>query len=296
MNNRRLAIVGESFSPGEKSLVNQLLGEVGILQSQCLVVPMEELFKLPDFHPHMILILSDPLKGQTALRAFKMDPNAKIADWRGSLFLSNGTKCLATYHPATLIISRMPENAPVVRFDFKRLAEELKTDELVLPDRNIQIVHPAFGWSVNGFSDVCRQIIEQKMPLSFDIEGGVEGGIKCIGFSIDPLAAWVVPFVEGENQSVWSADEEFYLWGWIDLMLGCPDVPKIAQNSLYDTFVLAWLYGIVVQPISDDTMLKHHELYCELEKSLAFQASIYTKEPFWKGERKKPKLEIEDAE
>lgn len=272
--------------------MTQLLGEVGILRSQCLTGPLEP-HNIDYFKPHMILILSDPLKGHSALRFFKNDPHAKIFDWRGSLFLWEGIKCMATYAPGTLAVNRMPENAPVVRFDFKRLAEELKTDELVLPQRDIQIVHPSMGWTAEKFGKICDEAIQHQLPISFDIEGGVEGGIKCIGISGNALKAYVVPFVEGENQSVWPESDEILLWRWLNEMLEYPDVPKIAQNSLYDIFVLAWLYGIVVKPISDDTMLKHHELYCELEKSLAFQASIYTKEPFWKGERKKLKLEIE---
>ena len=38
-------------------------------------------------------------------------------------------------------------------------------------------------------------------------------------------------------------------------------------------------------------MLRHWELYCELEKNLGFQTSIYTDEPYYKAERKSDSLE-----
>ena len=61
-------------------------------------------------------------------------------------------------------------------------------------------------------------------------------------------------------------------------------VPKVLQNSLYDNFVLSYGYGIPITPVIEDTMLKGWEIYCELPKGLATQASIYTREPHWKDD------------
>lgn len=57
------------------------------------------------------------------------------------------------------------------------------------------------------------------------------------------------------------------------------DVPKVLQNALYDTIVLAYGYDIHVSNVAEDTMLKGWEVYCELPKGLSCQASIYTREP-----------------
>jgi len=72
-----------------------------------------------------------------------------------------------------------------------------------------------------------------------------------------------------------------------------PNIPKILQNSLYDTFVLHWSYHIRVRNVVDDTMLKHWSLYAELKKSLALQTSIYTREPYYKFMRLQNETEDE---
>src|SRR4030095_9120720 len=64
------------------------------------------------------------------------------------------------------------------------------------------------------------------------------------------------------------------------------DVPKVLQNSLYDCFVLAYGFGIHVRNVVEDTMLKGWEIYCELPKALGVQASIWTREPYYKFQRK----------
>jgi hypothetical protein len=136
--------------------------------------------------------------------------------------------------------------------------------------------------------DVCKILHGfrvRKRPVSFDIEG-VVSHIECIGFADAADRAVVVPFIHVNGTSVWSEEDEYRIWTAVAELLVDSDVPKIAQNALYDCFVLAWTYGICVRGVQDDTMLKHHELYCELEKSLGFQASIYTREPFYKFQRK----------
>jgi hypothetical protein len=42
----------------------------------------------------------------------------------------------------------------------------------------------------------------------------------------------------------------------------------------------------VVTNLVDDTMVKAHELHCELEKSLEFLAMLYTSQPWWKLEHR----------
>jgi hypothetical protein len=63
------------------------------------------------------------------------------------------------------------------------------------------------------------------------------------------------------------------------------DIRKVWQNGLYDRFVLQWSYNILVRN-SEDIMLAWWEQYCELKKSLGFQCSILTNEPYYKSDRK----------
>lgn len=124
---------------------------------------------LAAFQPHMILAL-----GNAPLRLLRGE-RCSVGDWRGSLFTadfnsgvdekqsqqsavssqlqrispgvvgSNPTpatsiKCLATHHPRALLTDY--SLTAVTRFDMKRLAEELRTDALVLPERDIQVLLP----------------------------------------------------------------------------------------------------------------------------------------------------------
>lgn len=290
-------------------LLNKLLAEVGIEREACWVgnvcqvqPPRNEIkaFKwdgpeiqggleqvrldLNLWKPHMVLLL-----GNTPLRAFNFEqPKCNVGDWRGSLFIGGlhnglGVKCMATYHPAAVL--RDPALSPLVRFDLKRLAAELAVDGIALPKRDIVIAHPDEGWTAERIVQWCEVQRELRTPLSVDLEGVVDY-IECIGFATCPDFALVVPFISVAGESVWSEADEYAIWLALEGLLSDPDVPKILTNALYDAFVLAWTYGIVVRPIVDDTMLKWHELYCELEKSLAMQTSVLTREPFYKFQRK----------
>lgn len=291
-------------------ILNQLLAKVGIDRESCFVgnccqvqPPGNkiELFKwdsepmvagikqltadLTAFQPHMILCL-----GNTPLRAMRNEKRVNIGDWRGSLFMSElaglpPTKCLATYHPAFLMPSRAPEQAGVVGWDMQRLASELAVDGLQLPKRDIVIAHPDEGWTAAMVVNWCKAHQELQGPLAIDIEGVIDY-IECIGFATCKEHVLVVPFISTSGASVWDEDDEVAIWHAIRDLLQDVLVPKALTNALYDAFVLAWTYGIIVQPISDDTMLKWHELYCELEKSLAMQTSVLTRQPFYKFQRK----------
>ncbi len=51
-------------------------------------------------------------------------------------------------------------------------------------------------------------------------------------------------------------------------VLGNKKIKKVLQNALYDAFVLAYRYGILVRGIEFDTMLAGVEIYPELPKLL----------------------------
>lgn len=289
MNHRRLAIICEALPPKQQGYAREVdfrltktLQEVGIdplavykvVFDPIRVIDLMEALKV--FQPHFILLL-----GNQPLQAFKADPKATIGNWRGSLFTANaiccGAKCLATWTPLLTILD--PAMGPVMRHDFARAAKEAQTDGLDLPTRTISISD-----NVSYLLIRLTTIVIEKTPVSVDIEGGVSD-VSCIGFAVSPTDAFVIPFTRKDGSSVWTEHAELALWQGIELVLADPTVPKILQNYLYDAFVLAWTHGILIRGLRDDTMLKHFELYCELEKSLAFQTSLYTRQPFYKGDR-----------
>jgi DNA polymerase I-like protein with 3'-5' exonuclease and polymerase domains len=122
-----------------------------------------------------------------------------------------------------------------------------------------------------------------------DIEGGVPNpeetthknlnGVTCIGISTDPSSAWTINLSDFDDQTKGIVMKSF------NKMMSDPTIPKVLQNSLYDYVVLAWLWRINARNIQHDTMLSGWEIYPELPKSLGTQASIWSKEPYYKFER-----------
>lgn len=215
-------------------------------------------------------------------------PPVSVGDWRGSLFKCDqldspfyGLKCMATYHPEYVLWDYSVSQ--VFFLDLKRAEIQSRSPELHLPERTYQI--PTSAAECISWMQECRH---QRLPTACDIEGYVHDMTMC-SFSNNKSTGFIVPF-NGPyyDGSFWSEDDEFLIWREFVSLLEDPLVPKILQNSLYDRFVLQYGYGILVRNVVDDIMLKHWELFCELEKSLGFQTSIYTYEPYYKSERKSP--------
>jgi len=228
------------------------------------------------FHPHVCLLL-----GKTALWAAKGVDD--IGNWRGSVFVGSkppfvGLKCLASYHPAACL--RQYAWTPMLLFDIKKAWREAATSALVVPMRDL-IVDVTPEWLINEL----KSVYERKPKIAIDIEGGV-WGMSCISIAESASRSFIVPFEDMAGRPLWSESIEVELWRTLSQVLADPNIPKVLQNSLYDRFVLQYTYDVVVRGVVDDTMLKHWELYCELEKSLGFQASIYTNEPYYKSDRK----------
>lgn len=255
---------------------------------------------LATFNPNLVLCM-----GNTALRAAKEqylpdeiedDPadaedestldlsdeenrSAKreaILAWRGSLFYGFGKyKCLATVHPATVL--RQYALKPLLNFDLQRAKEEARNPALILPSRSLRVDMTQEETIVE-----LEKLLTDKPLCAIDIEGGTSW-MSCISIARSASDCFIVSFDPN-----WWGDLYERMWSLMIRYLTSPDHPKILQNALYDLFVLQYAYGIGVRGVVADTMLMHWELYCELKKGLGTQASIYTREPYWKGERHAP--------
>lgn len=235
---------------------------------------------LDKFQPNICLLL-----GPLALYAAK---NTKdIYSFRGSLFKSNlidstffGRKCVASY--STSYVLRDYSVLPLVRFDLFRAAKEALTSELTLPERHIEI-----DLTAPEIIQRLEEILRNKLEVAFDVEGYPTGaGISCLSIARSPTECFVIPFQRGENNSFWQPEEEIQIWKALAAVLESTDCAKIIQNACYDVFVMFWAHRIIIRGRIDDTMLMHWEKYNELEKNLGLQCSIYTREPFYKGDRK----------
>ncbi len=309
---QRIAIIGEA--PGEEEenyhrpfvgksgqFLTNIMRDVGINRRQCLMgnvcqvrPPMnrieafdwngpeiqEGLAKLNEdirnYNPNLVVCL-----GNVPLRAAGV--KGKITDWRGTLFRSSHAegpfhdrKCISTLHPAFVL--REFSGFPLLKFDLARAATEGRTPHLDLPKREL---------ITNLSADRACLLLDtwpKGQRCSVDIEGGLNGW-PCVSVCARPSQSFTLAWGRYNEQ-----DHVRVLQSFARLMER-RDVPKVLQNSLYDNFVLSFGYGILIRNVTEDTMIKGWECYAELPRSLGVQASIWTREPFYKMERKSDDVE-----
>lgn len=284
--------------------LTRLLGNAGILRDACflgnvsqhrppgndislfaldgaeITTGLEQLKRdLADFKPHLCVLL-----GRTALWA--ANGQTSISDWRGSVFWSDNLncKCLPSYHPAACL--RNYEWTPQLYLDLRKARQEGVTPHYSPTQRNYEI-----NLSAEQIAERLYALQDTKPTIALDIEGYVDR-MSCLSVAPSGTEAFIVPFTRRGGGNYWATDEEeFIVWKALAAVMADHTVPKVLQNSLYDRFVLQYSYGLIVHGVKDDTMLKHWEQYCEMEKSLGFQCSIYTDQPFYKQDRKSDSLE-----
>lgn len=302
--------MGVPFSGGSGELLTRMLSRAGISRADCFITnlchvrppkndfewflkpkPRIELVQgllqlkadIQAIKPNLIIALgSQPLK--------YLCNKTGIEKWRGSILESTlvpGVKVIATYHPAYIL--RIWDYKAVAEFDLVRCAEESRTPTISLPKRDL-ILNP----SREAFLEIAPQLASADW-LAVDIEcwerpdGSWE--LACVGFSDRADRAVVLPY-----------DQPWQRQAVLDLCSS--DVKKVLQNGMFDKTVLED-NNIPLTNFAWDTMLAHHALYPEsasgsdemstlagkkrqaaIQKGLAFQASLYTREPFYKDDGK----------
>lgn len=285
---------GRPFLGPSGYLLENLMSNASILRSAVLMCNLAQV--RPPKNEYKLLSNEDKLAGLTQLtsdlRKFQPhcivllgnEPSAiagvvgPISSWRGSILkcdlLSSpffGFKVIPALHPAGIL--RDFTGMPLLLFDLKRARRESEFPELRPTLRTISLDHDA--------TTICH--ILDSWPagqlLSFDLEGGLDA-FPCCSVADSANNVFIIAW------SKFSFDEECRVLRSLANVLYRADVPKCLQNSLYDNFVLCYGYKMLIRNVFQDTMLKGWEVYPELPKSLGCQASIWTKEPFYKFERK----------
>lgn len=186
-----------------------------------------------------------------------------------------GIKVLPTYSPSAVM--RNWAFRPVTLMDFGKAEKEQEFAEIIRPKREVWI-----DPSITDLVTFEREFIQS--TISIDIETG-HGLIKCVGIGASPSHALIVPFTDfrSPDYSYWPTPRhERLAWLWVKHLMAREDLTKVFQNGMYD---MQWLWKKVGLPCKgkiEDTMLMHHALQPEMEKSLGFLGSIYTNESSWK--------------
>lgn len=229
--------------------------------------------ELQSLNPSCILAL-----GGGSLWALSGKTN--IGELRGSILFSNlGFKYVPSYSP--LQLSWQAEkvefkgywNRAIMLFDFKRAWAEAQYREYEIPRRHLEICH--------SLADAFRFFEHYKndKECASDIEAMGLCVPACIGFAFNKHHGMTFPFW---NHDIKITDGEMaQLWYLIAKVLYEKEV--IGQNFNYDRDKIFRL-GFSVPKFKSDIMLKGFAINPELPKRLAFNQSIYTKEPFYKDE------------
>lgn len=210
-----------------------------------------------------------------AISCWALLQSPKIGSIRGTTsesLLVPTQKVLPTYHPSA--VYRNWSLRPIVLADLMKAKREAEFPELRRPQRFI-LVRPSIPemyawWQKHG---------QHATHIAFDIET-TRGQIRNIGFASSRSHAINIPFII-RDQSYWpTVNGEYAAWQFVQMVLNSSAI-KIAQNGLYDLQYL-WRMGLRVANYREDTMLQHHALYPEMQKSLGFLGSVYSNEPAWK--------------
>lgn len=241
---------------------------------------------LLEIKPNLIIALgAQPLRFLTGKNGISL--------WRGSILeckLVPGMKVIPTFHPASIF--RVYDNHGIFQTDIRRCAEEAEFPDLRLPKRTIYIT-PRGELLTTLVAELSRS-----EWLAVDIEcferpnGTWE--IACVGFSDRADRAVVIGYSSPEERNA------------VATLCGC-SAKKIFQNGQFDITILTDNGVSIVNPHSWDTMYGHHAIYPEcagaedevkklqgrkgtvkssLGKGLAYQTSIYTREPRYKDDGK----------
>jgi len=194
-------------------------------------------------------------------------------------------KVIPTLHPA--LVLRDFASRPTVINDLKRAARERETAEY----SNVPLWHFDVPKTLEECLDVLSFLLHGLEDgtiewIDFDIETAA-GHIDCVGLSWSRVDAIIIPLMCREDKAgYWSEESEAAIVYQLYKVLTHPRVKVRWQNGLYDA-QYTYRHWHFVPRGAQDTMIAHHSVFCGLQKSLAFQASLYCDYyKYWKDDGK----------
>lgn len=245
--------------------------------------------EISKLRPNCILAVGDH-----ALHA--VTGNDGILNWRGSIIKARDgiTKCVPTIHPAALFSRSTSDNESsgglawtwlkLIEHDINRAGEESLTPELNLPHRDLSVAHSSL--ELYRFFNEYESLLD----CCVDIES-INGIPVCYGFAFNRHHGISVPILRqiGKHKLTDMGDREMNeVWRLIDDKLRTLHI--IGQNFKYDHFRSERI-GFEIPHVKSDTLIKTRVIFPEMpKKRLNDQASLWTREPFYKDEGKEFKL------
>jgi DNA polymerase I-like protein with 3'-5' exonuclease and polymerase domains/uracil-DNA glycosylase len=206
--------------------------------------------------------------------------------WRSSLMdctLVPGFKVIPTLSP-NVVFGQWKWRALIVH-DLKRVQRDMQFRNINRPEYNF-LLRPDFTTAVSVLTQLAEQCEASPgtMKLGADIETRA-GHIACIAFAWTELDAICIPLMCLHNrEGYWTLEEEAVLCHLI-YRIGQAAI-LVGQNWNYDAQYIFnswhWLPKFTVE----DTMLKQHSVFSNMEKNLSFLSSMYCDDHLhWKDDR-----------
>lgn len=209
-----------------------------------------------------------------------------VNSWRSSILESTlvpGQKVIPTISPS--VIHSQWKWRPLIVHDLKRVKREMQSREIIRPKYNF-IVRPDYSTAIHILTQLAEQceVSPGKMKLGCDIETRA-GHIACIGFAWTPLDAICIPLMCLEKpEGYWTLDEEATLLHLIYRIFQAALL--VGQNFNYDAQYTLRHWNFAPRYPVEDTMLRQHSCFSNVDKNLAFLSSMYCDDHlYWKDDR-----------
>ena len=215
--------------------------------------------------------------------------NSVISKWQGHVLWSEELDCkiIPLYDPQTCFRQLYVEKKQkpgqyktLFQIGLKRVLKESSSRELPFPDTNY-VSEPSGEQAIA----ILEDLYANANILSYDIETVGHCFMDCIGFSSDLHNGYCIPlYISNGSKMVPyhpSTSTLLEVFRLVKQLLGS-DIPKVAQNSQFDTVFLQHFYNIHVRNVVWDTLIAAHDLYCDLPKDLGSLIALYTDLPYHK--------------
>ena|SRR2546427_3969372 len=220
--------------------------------------------------------------------------NTGISKWRGSELWYGDARLVPVNHPSALF-------------------HDMSLRPLLIHDLNVRVMgkmeHPALGreppWVFQTGRDAAaifhtlewlRGLLEAgNRWLSVDIETK-HGRIDCVGIAWDPRSALCIPFIDTNNNSIWTPEGEKDVVNAVRMVLTHEHASIIGQNFNYDAqyFSRDPAFGFRVV-CGHDTKVAQHVLLPGTDKDLVMLSSLYCDwHCYWKDDLKESAVNLDD--
>jgi DNA polymerase len=214
------------------------------------------------------------LTGMCGKEKQKLKPGTGIMTYRGSRLPTlpqwgKTRKVFCTFHPSFILRNWFWN--PIFNEDIARAVEDSCYPELR---------YPVYEEHIDPDSDQLYDLVHEALSqewVSLDIETFPGGRFSCVGFSIGEQKGVCVTYLRPDLhhylQDIWESD-----------------TPKILQYGTYDISFMRHFYGWKIggfyNGLGWDTFVASANIYPDYPRGLAFLASLYTRFPYYKEDRK----------